>query len=338
MDNVNGLSRRSFLKVAGLAGLSFGLAACGNTSSSAASSSSSSAAASSDADKTYKIGVLQLTQHVALDRSNEGFEAALKEAGIKYTIDQQNASGDQSACQTIAEKLVNDGDDLILAIATPAVQAVAGVTTTIPIVGTAVTDFADSGLVKSNDAPGGNVTGSSDLTPVAEQIDLLKTLLPNAKTVGVLYCTAESNSEIQVKMAEEACKTAGLTCERYSVSSSNEIQQVVESAVGKVDALYCPTDNTIAAGMTTVTMVANEHKLPTICGETGMVEAGGLATYGIDYFELGKRAGKMAVRILTEGAKPAEMPIEHLAASECELSINDTTAQALGVDTSVVKK
>ena len=337
MDNINELSRRSFLKVAGLAGLGLTLAACGGNNGGSTSSSEAKGSGGSDTGATYKIGVLQLTQHVALDRSNEGFVAALDEAGLSYTIDQQNASGDQSACQTIAEKLVNDGNDLILAIATPAVQAVAGVTTEIPIVGTAVTDFADSGLVKSNDAPGGNVTGSSDLTPVAEQIDLLKQILPDAKTVGVLYCTAESNSEIQVKMAEEACQKAGLACERFSVSSSNEIQQVVESMVGKVDALYCPTDNTIAAGMTTVTMVANEHKLPTICGEVGMVENGGLATYGIDYFELGKRAGAMAVRILTEGAKPAEMPIEHLAAEECELAVNDETAATLGIDVSGLK-
>ena len=332
MMSTNDLTRRSFVKFAGLGAAALSLAACGGSSS-----GSETASAPADGEKAYKIGVLQLTQHVALDRSNEGFVAALDEAGLSYTIDQQNASGDQSACQTIAEKLVNDGNDLILAIATPAVQAVAGVTTEIPIIGTAVTDFADSGLVADNDAPGGNVTGSSDLTPVAEQIDLLQQILPDAKTVGVLYCTAESNSEIQVQMAEEACKAANLTCTRYSVSSSNEIQQVVESAVGKVDALYCPTDNTIAAGMTTVAMVANENKLPTICGETGMVEAGGLATYGIDYFELGKRAGAMAIRILVDRESPATMPIEHLAAEECELSTNAETAALLGIDLSGLK-
>ena len=326
---MSNITRRTLLSGMGMAAL--GLAACGNSGS-----DSDAPAADADATTTYKIGVLQLTQHVALDRSNEGFVAALDEAGLSYTIDQQNASGEQSACQTIAEKLVNDGNDLILAIATPAVQAVAGVTTEIPIIGTAVTDFADSGLVASNDAPGGNITGSSDLTPVAEQIELLTQLLPEAKTVGVLYCSAESNSEIQVQMAEAACASNNLEAVRYSVSSSNEIQQVVESAVGKVDALYCPTDNTIAAGMTTVAMVANENGLPTICGETGMVENGGLATYGIDYFELGKRAGAMAVRILVDGEDPATMPIEHLAAEECELSTNPETAEALGIDLSVL--
>lgn len=322
------ITRRALLSGMGMAVLS--LAACGGSNTDATDATDATTAS------TYKIGVLQLVEHEALDASNAGFVAALDEAGLAYEIDQQNAQGDQSACQTIAAKLVNDGDDLILAIATPAVEAIAGATTEIPIVGTAVTDFAESGLIASNDAPGGNITGSSDLTPVAEQIELLVKLLPEAKTVGVLYCTAESNSEIQVAMAEEACAAANLTAVRYSVSSSNEIQQVVESAVGKVDALYCPTDNTIAAGMATVAMVANENKLPTICGEVGMVNAGGLASYSIDYFELGKRAGNMAVRILTEGADPATMPIEHLAAEECELVTNEETAAALGIDLSVL--
>lgn len=328
---MSNITRRTLLSGMGLAALS--LAACGG------SASDDSAAAPTEAAEgtTYKIGVLQLVEHEALDASNEGFVAALEEAGIAYEIDQQNAQGDQSACQTIAAKLVNDGDDLILAIATPAVEAVAGATSDIPIVGTAVTDFAESGLVASNDEPGGNITGSSDLTPVAEQIDLLVKLLPEAKTVGVLYCTAESNSEIQVSMAEEACAAANLEAVRYSVSSSNEIQQVVESMVGKVDALYCPTDNTVAAGMATVAMVANENKIPTICGEVGMVNAGGLASYSIDYFELGKRAGNMAVRILVDGESPATMAIEHLAAEECELVTNADTAAALGIDLSVLE-
>ena len=323
------ITRRALLSGMGMAALT--LAACGGSAPAADGGTDAA-----DGAKTYKIGVLQLVEHEALDASNKGFVAALDASGISYTVDQQNAQGDQSACQTIASKLVSDKCDLILAIATPAVEAVAGATTTIPIVGTAVTDFAESGIIASNDAPGGNITGTSDLTPVAEQIDLLQQLIPTAKTVGVLYCTAESNSEIQVTMAEEACKTAGLTAVRYSVSSSNEIQQVVESTVGKVDALYCPTDNTIASGMATVAMVANEHKIPTICGEVGMVNNGGLASYSIDYTELGKRAGEMAVRILTEGADPATMPIEHLAAEECELVTNKETATAIGVDLSVL--
>ena len=151
-------------------------------------------------EKTYRIGVLQYVQHDALDKCNEGFIEALDASGISYEVDQQNAAGDTPTCTTIAQKFVNDGDDLIFAIATPAAQACAAETEEIPIVLTGVTDPAGSGLVDTNEAPGGNVTGSSDLTPVAEQIDLLQQILPEAKTVGILYCSAESNSEIQAQL------------------------------------------------------------------------------------------------------------------------------------------
>ncbi len=310
--------------------LTLALAACGGESAGGSDTSTSTTGT------TYKIGVLQLTEHAALDASNEGFVAALDDAGIDYEIDQQNAQNDQSACQTIASKLVNDGDDLILAIGTPAAQAVAGATSDIPIIGTAITDFAESGLVEDNEAPGGNLTGSSDLTPVSDQIDLLQQLVPDVKTVGLLFCTAEANSEIQIEMAEEALDEAGIAHERYTVSSSNEIQQVIESMVGKVDAIYAPTDNTIAAGMATVAMVANENKLPVIVGCDTMVEDGGLASYSINYYDLGYKAGEMAVEILTEGADPAEMPITYLAADECTLIANQATADEVGIDLSVL--
>ena len=310
--------------------LTLALAACGGESAGGSDTSTSTTGT------TYKIGVLQLTEHAALDASNEGFVAALDDAGIDYEIDQQNAQNDQSACQTIASKLVNDGDDLILAIGTPAAQAVAGATSDIPIIGTAITDFAESGLVEDNEAPGGNLTGSSDLTPVSDQIDLLQQLVPDVKTVGLLFCTAEANSEIQIQMAEEALDEAGIAHERYTVSSSNEIQQVIESMVGKVDAIYAPTDNTIAAGMATVAMVANENKLPVIVGCDTMVEDGGLASYSINYYDLGYKAGEMAVEILTEGADPAEMPIAYLAADECTLIANQATADEVGIDLSVL--
>ena len=309
--------------------LALALAACGGGDASEAGSTTESADGT-----TYKIGVLQLTEHAALDASNEGFVAALDDAGISYEIDQQNAQNDQSACQTIASKLVNDGDDLILAIGTPAAQAVSSATSDIPIIGTAITDFAESGLVASNEEPGGNVTGSSDLTPVTDQIELLEQLVPDAKTVGLLYCTAESNSEVQISMAEEALDAAGIAHERYTVSSSNEIQQVIESMVGKVDAIYTPTDNTIAAGMATVSMVANENDLPVIVGCDTMVEDGGLASYSINYFDLGYKAGEMAVEILTEGADPAEMPIAYLEAEDCQLIANQATADEVGIDIS----
>ena len=285
----------------------------------------------------YKIGILQLTQHPALDAANEGCIKALDDAGVQYDLDQQNDSGDQSVCQTVASKFANDGKDLILAIATPAAQAMAGAVTDTPVLITAVTDPAESGLVDTNEVPGGNVTGTSDLTPVAEQIDLLQKVLPDAKKIGILYCSAESNSEIQAQMARDAIAAAGMESQDFTVSSSNEIQTVVQSMVGKVDAVYAPTDNTIAAGMTTVAMVANDNNLPVICGESGMVNSGGLATYGIDYFQLGYMTGQQAVKILTEGASPADMPIEYLKAENCELTVNEETAQTLGIDVSVLK-
>ena len=284
--------------------------------------------------EVYQIGVLQLVQHTALDAANEGFIAALDEAGIPYEADQQNASGDQSACQTVASKFANEKKDLILAIATPAAQAVAGSVSDAPVLVTCVTDPAESGLVESNDKPGANVTGTSDLTPVKEQIDLLKQLVPDAKTVGVLYCSAESNSKLQADMAKEALAAVGMEGKDYTVSSSNEIQTVVQSMAGSVDAIYAPTDNVIAAGMATVGMVAADNKIPVICGEAGMVNQGGLATYGIDYYELGYMTGQQAVKILTEGADPAEMPIEYLPAEKCELTVNQENADALGIDVS----
>lgn len=284
--------------------------------------------------EVYQIGVLQLVQHTALDAANEGFIAALDEAGIPYEADQQNASGDQSACQTVASKFANEKKDLILAIATPAAQAVAGSVSDAPVLVTCVTDPAESGLVESNDKPGANVTGTSDLTPVKDQIDLLKQLVPDAKTVGVLYCSAESNSKIQADMAKEALAAVGMEGKDYTVSSSNEIQTVVQSMAGSVDAIYAPTDNVIAAGMATVGMVAADNKIPVICGEAGMVNQGGLATYGIDYYELGYMTGQQAVKILTEGADPAEMPIEYLPAEKCELTVNQENADALGIDVS----
>ena len=310
------------------------LMACGSKADNANSSESKTEASSEASANAKKVGILQYVQHPALDKANEGFVAALNGAGVDVDIEQQNAGGEQSAAQTIANKLVNDKKDLILAIATPAAQAVAGVTSDIPVVITAVTDPAASGLVESNDAPGGNVTGSSDLTPVADQIELLTKLLPKAKNIGILYCTAEANSKLQADMAMEALKEKGLNGVEYTVSSSNEIQTVVESMVGKVDAIYVPTDNVIAAGMTTVAMIATtEHKIPIIGAEAAHVENGALATYGIDYFEVGKLAGEQAVEILN-GKSPADIPIAYLPKDRCKLTINEEVASELGIDTS----
>lgn len=338
MNRFTAISMAAMMAVASLSACGSSSTPTATTAAATETDATTAAAAEATDGKTYKIGVLQLVQHAALDKANEGFVKALDDSGITYEIDQQNASGEQSACQTIAEKFVNDGDDLIYAIATPAAQAASAATTTIPIVLSAVTDPAESGLVASNDAPGGNVTGTSDLTPVAEQIDLLKQLLPDAKTVGILFCTAESNSEIQAQMARDACDKAGLAHADYTVSSSNEIQTVVESMIGKVDVIYAPTDNTIAAGMATVASVATDNKIPIICGEENMVNEGGLATYGIDYYQLGYMAGEQAVEILKDCKNPADIPIGYLSADKCTIAVNQETADTLGIDVSSVKK
>lgn len=322
------VTRRNFLAGAGIAATAV-LAGCG-------SSNGSSDGGSASGEKTYKIGVVQLTEHAALDASNEGFVEAVSASGLSVSIDQQNAQNDQSACQTIASKFVGDGVDLIFAIATPAAQAAAGATTEIPVVGTAITDFAASGLVQDNDKPGTNVTGSSDLTPVAEQLEMMQKVLPDVKKVGLLYCSAESNSDIQIKAAKDELDALGLEYTEYAVSSSNEIQSVVESAVGKVDALYAPTDNTIAAGAAQVGQICKENKLPFVTGEEGMCMAGGLFTLSINYKDLGKVAGEMAVKILKGESKPADMAIEHLSTSDLVVVKNDEMAQAIGVDLSAL--
>lgn len=284
-------------------------------------------------DSRIKIGVIQLVEHPALDKSFQGFKDGLAEAGYvdgeNIVIDFQNAQGEQANCVTIANKLVNDKDNVILAIATPAAQAVANLTKTIPILITAVTDPETANLVKSNAKPGTNVTGTSDLTPVAAQIKLLKQIVPAAKTVGLMYCSSEANSLFQINLAKEACAANNLAFIEGSVSNSNEIQQVAQSLVGKVEAIYVPTDNMLAAGMANIVMVANTAKIPVICGEEGMVTSGGLATYGINYYELGKQTAKQAVSILRDGKNPADMPIEYL--ENCDLSVNEETARAIGV-------
>lgn len=284
-------------------------------------------------DSKLKIGIIQLIEHPALDNACRGFIDALAEAGYvdgqNIKIDMHNAQGDQGNCVTISNKLVNDKDDLIFAIATPAAQAVANLTKDIPILISAVTDPESAKLVQSNAKPGTNVTGTSDLTPVAQQIGLLKKILPDAKTVGLMYCSSEQNSIFQINLAKEACKAEGLNFVEGSVSNSNEIQQVTQSLVGKVDAIYIPTDNMLAAGMANVAMVANQAKIPTVVGENGMVISGGLCTYGVNYYELGKQTGAMAVDILKNGAKPADMPIQYL--EKCDFSKNPDTEKALGI-------
>lgn len=285
-----------------------------------------------DGKKVVKIGVIQLVEHVALDANYKGFVDGLKEAGYidgeNIKIDFQNAQGEQANCVTIAQKFINDKDDLIFAIATPAAQAVANLTKEIPILISSVTDPASAKLVESNEKPNTNVTGTSDLTPCAAQIQLLTKLVPNAKNIAMLYCSNEQNSIVQINLAKAECDKIGLKYKDYTVSNTNEIQQVVQSCIGKVDAIYVPTDNMLASAMVNVSQVAIPAKIPVITGEEGMCVSGGLATYGINYYELGKQTAKMAVEVLN-GKNPADMPIEYL--STCDLTINEETAAAIGL-------
>lgn len=291
-------------------------------------------AANNSADgKTYNIGIVQLVEHNALDAASRGFVDGMKERGYEegknVTYDRQNAQADQSNLQNIATRFVNNKDDLILAIATPSAQTVANATKEIPIVGTAITDYVGAKLVESNEKPGGNVTGTSDMNPIQQQIDLLLQLVPNAKTIGTIYSSSEVNSEVQVKAMTEYAESKGLSVKVATISTVNDIQQAAQSLVGEVDVFYEPTDNVIASAMPTLASVTDPAKKPIICGEENMVRAGGLATYGIDYYKLGMQTGSMGADILDGKSKPADMPIE--TAKELKLTINKTNADALGI-------
>lgn len=280
------------------------------------------------------VGIIQYNDHIALDSAREGFIAALKDNGYiegeNLTIDLQNAQGDQSNLSTISDRFVSNNVDLVLAIATPAAQAIAGKTTTIPILGTAITDYEVAKLVDSAAAPGGNVSGTTDMNPIKEQIDLLVQLAPNAKTVGLLYTSSEDNSIFQAQLAKEAIEKLGLSWEEATVSSTSDVQQATQTLVEKCDAIYVPTDNFIASAMPVVHSVTSVSKTPVICGESGMVNSGGLATLGINYRDLGYQTGLMAVKILKGEAAPATMPIE--SAKGFDFVINGTVANEIGLE------
>ncbi len=284
-------------------------------------------------EEKVKIGILQQLEHVALDQSREGFVQALKDNGFtdgeNMILDIQNAQSDQSNLQTMADRLVNDKNDLILAIATGAAQTVAGKTKDIPILITAVTDPVDAGLADSMETPGTNVSGTSDASPMAEQIDLMLTLCPDVTTVGLMFTSSEDNSVLQANQMKEILAGKNLECVEQTVTNSNDVQQAAQSLVTKCDAIYIPTDNVLAASMALVGDVANKAKIPVICGEAGMVESGGFATIGIDYFNLGYQTGEMAVRVLN-GEDVSTMTIE--TQKDFAYTINGEAAQALGVE------
>ena len=321
-----------------IAGIALGsmmlLAGCGGGSTSGGSSvGEGSAAAEANAD-ALQIGIVQTQAHVALDRAREGFEDGLTEAGYTIgedvVIDYQNAQGDQSNLNTITSQFASDKKDLVLAIATQAAVQMASASSDIPIVGTAITDYESVGLVESNDAPGGNVTGTSDMNPISDQLALMQQLLPDMTNVGVMYCSAEENSRVQVEQFTQEAEAAGLTVTEMTISNVNEIQQAATSLTGEdIQAIYVPTDNTLASAMTTLTGVTNEAKIPVFTGEVGILAGGGLATVSVDYYELGKQTGAMAAQILKGEATPADMPIEMPETTTTE--INQEIVDLLGI-------
>jgi putative ABC transport system substrate-binding protein len=281
-----------------------------------------------------KIGVVQLVEHAALDSANKGFIDALEANGYKVgknlEVDQQNAQADQSNLQTIAQRFVNNKVDLICAIATPAAQTMANATKTIPIVGTAITDYKEAKLVKDPKKPGTNVTGTTDMNPIDKQIELLQTIFPKAKTVGVIYCSSEVNSQLQVSIMKKIAEQKGLTVKEATVTTVNDIQQAAQSLVAqKVDVIYIPTDNVMASAVPVLTKITNAARIPVIAGEGNEVKKGALATIGIDYYKLGYQTGLMAVKILRGEAKPQDMAIE--SQKDVKATVNESTAKLLGV-------
>lgn len=283
-----------------------------------------------------KIGVLQYAEHNALTSAREGFIEALAEEGYtadKVTFDVQNSMGDQSNLQTIAEKLANK-NDLNFAIATPAAQAMVNADQSTPTVFTAVTDPVAASLLQNPNAPEGNATGTVDLTPVDRQINKLLKIVPDAKKVGIFYNSSEVNSESQAKAAKQALESKGIEVVEKTVTTTNDVQQVITSLANDVDAIYFPTDTTVASTISTIGEVLKDKKVPALGGDKAVLE-GMLVTYGVDYKEIGKQAGHQAAEIL-KGKKVEEVPVEQ--PQKLAVDINEDMANALGLNVDDLKK
>ncbi len=278
---------------------------------------------------SYSIGISQLVQHPALDAATAGFKKSFEDAGVEVDWDEQNANGEQANATSIAQNFASSDLDLVLAVATPAAQAAAQAITDKPVLFTAVTDAVEAGLVQSNEAPGGNVTGTSDLNPVADQLQLVKDVKPDAKTVGIVYSSGEVNSQVQVDLAKEAAQGMGLEIKEATIANSSELGQAVDS-LGKVDAYYVPTDNNVVSAVTTMVQAAEKNQALLVGSEAGQVEQGAAITRGIDYTKLGEQTGAMALQILQDGAKPADMPVE--TSETLELVVNPEAAKKQGVE------
>lgn len=323
---------RKIMAVLMAASVAASLAGCGGSSSSG-SSDSSSDSASSDSGKVYKIGICQQLEHEALDQATQGFEDACEEKFGKdnVTFDLQNGQGEQANCATITNSFVADNVDLILANATTALQCAAAATDSIPILGTSITDYATALDISDwNGSTGMNISGTSDLAPIDQQEDMLVELVPDVKTVGILYCSAEPNSAYQAKLFEDALKEDGIEYKEYTAADSNEIQSVTTSAISECDALYIPTDNTMASNTEIINNICLPAKVPVVAGEQGICAGCGIATLSISYYDIGYKAGEMAYDILENGKDISTMEIE--TAPNVTKMYNLTICEELGIE------
>lgn len=322
--------KKKLLSLALTCTMALSLAACGQTAPAASGSAAGSSAASASGE-TYHVGIIQLVQHPALDAATQGFQDALTEAlGDAVHFDVQNAAGDSATCSTMATQMVSSGVDLILANATPALQAAAAATSEIPILGTAVTEYGVALSIKDfGGTVGGNISGTSDLAPLDQQAAMFAELLPDAKNIGILYCSGEANSVYQADVVKTALEAAGATVSIYTFADSNDVAAVTTTACNENDALYIPTDNTAASCTEAINNVAQPAGVPIIAGEEGICKGCGIATLSIDYYELGRTTGEMAAKILTGEADIATMPIEYYANPVKEYDADRT--DALGI-------
>ena len=281
----------------------------------------------------YTIGICQLVQHEALDAATQGFkDEVTKELGEDaVTFDEQNAQGDSNTCSTIINSFVSNNVDLILANATPALQAAAAGTSDIPILGTSVTEYGVAlGLDDFDGTVGGNISGTADLAPLDQQAAMLNELFPDAKNVGLLYCSAEANSQYQVDTVKAELEKLGYTCEYYAFSDSNDLSSVATTATDASDVIYVPTDNTVASNTEIINNICLPAKVPVITGEEGICSGCGVATLSISYYDLGVTTGKMAVKILKDGEDISTMPIEY--APNFTKEYNKDICEELGIE------
>jgi len=282
----------------------------------------------------YTVGIVQLQEHEALDAATQGFMDAVKAAlGDDVAFDLQNAQGSTDTCATIVSTFVTKNVNLIMANATPALQAAQAATTTIPVLGTSITEYGVAlGIDNFSGTVGGNISGTSDLAPLDKQAQMIIDLVPSAKTVGLLYCSAEANSEYQVKVVSKYLADKGLTCKEYKFADSNDVQMIAANAASECDAIYIPTDNTAASNAEAIWGAISEKKVPIIAGEQGICKGCGIATLSIDYYDLGYATGEMAVKILKGEADIATMAIEYTPEEKLAKLYNKTICRALGMN------